>query len=194
MNEEEPGGLIMLKPSDQTDTQAIVSELENGRGSRRDLVALLIYIRGHISPDMVQDLAHCVAHDERDRGLAHTYIEHFVEHLIDVFENGGILDVGLLFPIDDVIAELASDLVNLGIEIDETRLKSHAAELKRLIADMLDSVKVKLANPQVANCQFSSHETNEGVQLTFTVYFNEELRGVIRVPTNVGVAFPVLSG
>ena len=67
-----------MKPNDVKDAQVIINKIEEGEVTTRDLVALLMYLREHIPDDMVKDIAHCVAHNNRNRGMAHTYIEKFV--------------------------------------------------------------------------------------------------------------------
>jgi len=59
-----------MKPRNFHDAQTIIDGMKNGAMSRRDMAALLIYVREQLPNDIVRDIAHCVAHSGRDRGYA----------------------------------------------------------------------------------------------------------------------------
>ena len=95
---------MAMKPRDFADAQNIVNDFKTGKMVRRDLTALLIYIREQIPNDIVREIAHFVAHSDRHRGSTYTYIESFVQNLIDLGnQGGGILTVKPVFNKIDLI-------------------------------------------------------------------------------------------
>lgn len=99
---------MAMKPQDFKDSQDIINSIKLGIVGRRDLVALMIYVREHLPNDMVRDIAHCVAHSDRDRGYVYAHIETFVSNLINIAKNGGILEVKPVFPKDELVQRPAS--------------------------------------------------------------------------------------
>jgi len=89
-----------VKPKDLDDARAIAKKLEDGTITRRDLIAFLIYIRESIPNDMVKDLAHFVAHPQRNKGFAFDYTEAFAARVVSVFIAGGDLKVSPIFEFD----------------------------------------------------------------------------------------------
>ena len=70
---------MAMKPRDFADAQIIITDFKTGKMARRDLTALLIYIREQIPDDIVREIAHFVAHSDRDRGSTYIHIESFVQ-------------------------------------------------------------------------------------------------------------------
>jgi hypothetical protein len=180
-----------MKPKDLGDARQIAQLLEEGTVTRRDLIAFLIYIREHISEGMVKDIAHFVAHANRNRGYAFTYTEGFVKHMVGVFNDGGLLEVKPIFEITALIKELCQDALSLDIAIDQSKLEGHRQEFEAALVDLLDGVSLKLQNPDVESCMFQQ-VTDKGNELLVVVVETKGLpSGVIRVPANVKLAFPV---
>lgn len=183
-----------MKPNDLNDLEQIVTLLQNGTASRRDMVALLIYVRSHLfsadSP-MLLDIAHCVAHPERDRELAHGHIESLLNNFIDVVKNGGTIKVDTLFPIQKVIEELNIALIKLGSTfVNEKALVLQTNHIKSLFVNILDSTEFRINHQNVSKCRF---QTSQGA-LTFVTYFiGLEEAPVLIIPKNVGISFPVFN-
>jgi len=142
---------------------------------------------------MIKDIAHCVAHNNRNRGLAYSYIEKFAEHFIEVAERGGMLAVDVLFPIGQVADQLASDAAALGISVDRSKLKNQLARLEAGLSDVLDKTAIVLRNGKVRTCRFEVLNDRGHARFAFVVGFTGLKPGVLTIPNNVEMAFPVLS-
>jgi hypothetical protein len=82
---------------------------------------------GRTGAERVKDLAHSVAHSDRDRGYAYDYIKRFIAHLVQIIDNGGLLVVKPVFSKDELIPELAADLRDIGFNITEADVKQNYA-------------------------------------------------------------------
>jgi hypothetical protein len=180
-----------VKKNALEDTQAIAELLEIGKATRRDLLAFLIYIREDIPNDMIRDLAHFVAHANRDRGYAFSYTEKFVTHLVDTFRNGGRLRVEPIFGMDTLIVQLCKDVHALGIQIDLAKMSSHRAELEQLLTELLEGVSLELKSADVQSCVFEKLKDRDMEFLTFVIELVDLSTGVITVPKNLKLAFSV---
>jgi hypothetical protein len=182
-----------LKTSSLIDARQIAGRLESGSASRVDIVALLISIRGDVPDDMVKDIAHCVAHSERDRGVAHKYIEAFLDHFLAICQDGGLLEVGILFPMDELVHVLVDDLNRIGVETDRDSLRRHELELERLLAQILDGTIIKLRNPSVRNCHFRAGRSDEENRLAFALEVKEDVGRILPLQRGAKLMFPVFS-
>lgn len=182
-----------MKPQDHQDAQDIIDHLKSGTANRRDLVALLIYVREQLPNDMLRDIAHCVAHTERDRGYAYTYIDNFVAHFIDVAERGGTLVVKPLFPIEDLVSQMHSDFsaINFNVTLAELDAQRHA--LEGLLGEVLSDTSIKLRDSRVVSCQFQKLIDDGREILAFVVQTQKLQPGALTIPNNARVAFPVFS-
>ena len=184
-------GSMPIKPQDLQDAQDILNNLKSGEASRRDLVALLIYIREYLPDDMVKDIAHCIAHSTRDRGHAYSYIESFVSHFIGIAERGGILVVKPLFPVHELLSRLYSDLSTIGFNVSMSDLSEQATKIEAILSDILASTSLMLRNKHVASCQFMKHAVEGRDTLAFVVQTRDLTPGVLTIPENAKMAFPV---
>jgi hypothetical protein len=185
-----------MKQNDLRDLTQIVELIRKGTAQRKDLIAGLILIRAHIDKnkgEMLLDISNCVAHDNRDRGLAFVYISSLVQEFIDCAKNGGSLKVNVLFPLDNVVDQLYSSLVRLGISsIERTDLDDQKEHIKNLLMDVLDGTSIDLGHPNVSKCLFQRNRSSQGEIMCFTTYFHGlEDAPVIQIPSNVAIAFPV---
>jgi hypothetical protein len=182
-----------MKESDKQATAQIVNKLEGGTANRNDVAALLMYLREELSNgDPLKDVAHCVAHSDRDRGFAFDYITKFVDHFLEIATNGGALQVDVLFPIAYIIDSLINALKLLNVSVDEQALKGHITEFRNLLSNVLADTKINIQHPKVSSCQFQEGNDGRRDLLGFNVYFNQAIQGVLQIPTNVGMGFPVL--
>jgi hypothetical protein len=148
-----------MKENDLTDTQRIIGLIETGTATRSDITALLIYLREHLSnDDPIKDIAHCIAHNERDRGIAFSYTEDFIVRFIDCIQNGGILNVGLLFPFEAMIERLITDMHAFGLTINPSKFHQHSDNLCSQMENILEGVSLRLSNPNVVKCEFTTAE------------------------------------
>jgi len=182
-----------MKEQDLADGQEIVKLLEEGRADRRDLLALLMYMREELPNDQVKDIAHFVAHADRDRGYAFTYTKGFVDHLVSVFQGGGTLTVKEIYNTDVLIGQFCRDARKLGIVVSREKLTTHSNALKALLSSLLDGVSFKIANPRVTSCRFTLRATaaDGGKSLLLEVFSDGSIQGTIRWPRNVGITFAV---
>jgi hypothetical protein len=184
---------MSMKESDKQATAQILIKLENGTASRNDVAALLMYLREELNDnDPLKDVAHCVAHSDRDRGFAFNYINKFVNHFLEVATSGGVLQVEILFPLADIIDSLINALKLLKIPVNEGALKAHMSEVRNLLSNVIADTKINIHHPKVTSCQFQEGNDGKRDLLSFTVYFNQAIQGALQIPTNVGMGFPVL--
>jgi hypothetical protein len=182
-----------MKPNDLADAKRIAESLESGTTDRTDFVALLIYLRKGMNPGALLDIAHCVAHSDRDRGVAYTYIRKFTDHFLAVIKKGGRLKVGILFSLDSVISDLHSELNRVGISVSSAALSVQACLVENLLVSILEDVEIDLKHPKVASCRFESATIGGNAQLAFLIQFNQDLQGLIRMLASVRTAFPVFA-
>jgi hypothetical protein len=183
--------LTRIKLADLHDADAITGLLEDGTASRRDVAALLIYIREDITGDLIEDIAHCVAHTKRDRGYAYRHISRVVNQMLAAFEKGGSFGVELVFPIEKVIEQLADVLIALGIGVDRRKVIARQDALEHVLGSVLTETVIELPNPKVARCELALGLRHGKEVLTMNIHLSEELVGAVSVPTNVGLSIPV---
>jgi hypothetical protein len=185
-----------MKPNDLADLRQITSLLQSGVATRRDMIALLILIREHLSKTrqpMLLDISHCVAHSRRDRGLAYDYIERFLEEFINAARSGGILRVRVLFPMHEVVEELVVALEDIGVaNLDRETLQSQADHVEILLKSVLDEVTLQINHDNISKCSFEAGSSKQGDYFSFRTYFKGlEDAPVLQIPINVAIAFPV---
>ncbi len=179
-----------MKANDLADAQQIAKLIEEGSASKRDVLALLIYIRDEIPNGMVKDLAHSVAHTTRDRGYAFDQIERFASTMIRVFQSGGMLPVEPIFPSDRLIKELSRHLHSLGVRIDRPQTYRNRGPLLACLEELLEGVSLELKNPRIESCKFERLGDENNEKFGF-VLKTSGLTGVINVPEHVRIACPV---
>jgi hypothetical protein len=185
---------MVMKPRDFEDAQKILNNLKTGNLGRRDVTALLIYVREELPNDMVKDLAHSVAHSDRDRGYAYKYINKFVSDMIHVTRHGGAIPVKPIFSKSDLVAELAKDFSDIGFDVTEADIDRNYEVMEACLVDILDDMSIHLVHANVKSCRFTKWNDEEMPKMAFVV-FTQGLAsgGVLQVPENVGMAFPVFS-
>ena len=177
-----------MKDSDLTDAQAIARLLETGDATRRDVAALLIYVREYLQDQMIRDLAHFVAHSNRDRGYAKGYVDTFTAHMIDTFTNGGILKVAPIFPIRDVIRRFCNELRRLKVSLNGNDLYRHKEAFEQRLSELLDGVTVSLDDPRVDSCEFEYERVvNNRRVLSFVFHVKGGTQGVVNLTENIGI-------
>ncbi len=181
-----------MRTNDLVDAQRLVGLIEAGAASRSDVVTLFIYLRDQLNDqDPVKDIAHCIAHSKRDRGIAFKYIEAFVRNFIDCSQKGGVFTVKVLFPLEEVVERLIRDLQGQGITVQPDSFRQQSTLLRKHIGDILDGVEIKLSNPNVVECKFATADTNS-LPHFYVKFRGLEQAKVIQIPPNVAMAFPVL--
>ena len=185
---------MVMKPRDFDDAQKIINSLKTGNLDRRDVTALLIYVREELPNDMIKDLAHSVAHSDRDRGYAYKYIDKFVSDLINTTRRGGIISVKPVFSKDELISKLAEDFINIGFNVTEIDISKNYEILETCLIDILDDTSIRLNHPNIRSCRFNRWSKGERPKLAFIVLTQGLASGgILGIPENVGMAFPVFS-
>ena len=182
-----------MKDSDRKATSHIVAKLEEGSANRNEIVALLIYLREQLDRnDPLKDIAHCIAHNNRDRGFAFDYVTSFVDHFLEIVSSGGVLHVRVLFPLSDLVESLILVLEAQNISVDGQALRGHMKELHTLLSSILADTTIDIKHSKVRRCQFL--QENDGVRdrLSCVIYFNQTIQGIITIPSDIGTGFPVL--
>lgn len=182
-----------VKENDLDDAKKIALLIESGTATKRDVLALLMYVREELPNGMVKDLAHSVAHTSRDRGYAFNRIEKFVSHMISVFQKGGTLKVEPIFEANPLIKELSKELGRLGIPLRRSITYRHREALFAAIEELLVGVTLELTNPNVTTCTFERLNSDDPDTFCFVVRTRGLSNGAITMPENVGTAFPLFS-
>ena len=182
-----------VKENDLEDARDVVQLIEAGTATKRDLLTLLMYVREEVPTGMVKDLAHSVAHTSRDRGYAFERIERFVSHMISVFHKGGLLQVEPIFEANPLIRELSRELGKLGIPLNRSIVFRNREPLFAAIEELLLGVTLELKHSEVTSCTFRKLEPNNHDTFSFVVMTRGLSNGIIDIPENVGIAFPLFS-
>jgi hypothetical protein len=106
--------------------------------------------------------------------VAYDHIDAFVDHLLTIAEEGGMLD-NVLFRIREVVAALADDLTRVGVDVDQALLQEHQSQLENVLAQILDETIVRLRDPRVRECQFGVGRVDGRDRLGFVVQFDGEV-------------------
>jgi hypothetical protein len=183
-----------MKIRDFADAQIIINGIKAGQLTRRDLVALLIYVREHVPNDIVKDIAHCVAHSDRDRGYVYSHIESFVQSVMSLAAQGsGTLSVDPVFAKDRLIDTMAKDLADIGFNVNRVEIENNYGIIKACLSDILTNTTIKLADAKVRQCTIEEGLLNGRNILAFSVVFQHLDPSIFHIPPNVGLAFPVFS-
>jgi hypothetical protein len=167
----------------------LVPALETGTLSRAELVTLFMIVREQARPgSVVRDLADCIAHDTRDKGLALKRVDDFAKNLMDVAHSGGIISVEVLYPVDQVIGQLQELFEVERIKFDRDAAMRHRVRHTLAIATVLDGVEMKVRHPLVARAQLSA-----GKQPAYTFWPAQLIKGgSLTLYPSVGISGPLL--
>lgn len=159
---------------------------QSGTLDRSGGVALFMHLRDEAPmKSMLRDVGHSIAHDERTKGESFEYVARHVKTLRRVFALGGVLSIKIMFPIHELLDELAEQVEEHGIAVDRPALHEQWRMLADLVADILDGVEYRLSGA-VATLE-------AGPQHALVVQFDKPLvGGAITVPEGVALAFPLL--
>ena len=161
-----------IKERDFKDGQSIINGIQQGKANRRDLIALLMYIREDLPDDMVRDVAHCVAHSTRDRGYAYSHIMRVTVSFMEmmIFGKGEELFLEPVFPIGDLVRNLAADLDAIGFDVTPRELETNTELIEILLQDILADTTVAL-DADYVRCHFETLSINGATDLRFVVRF-----------------------
>lgn|GEM_PF-2854520 len=182
-----------MKQNDLSDAQVIALLIESGVASKRDVLALLMYIREELPNGMVKDLAHFVAHSSRDRGYTFERIEQFADKMIRFVQQGGMLNIEPIFEANTLTKELSRELGKLGIPLKRSATYRNREQLFAALEELLDGVSIELKNPNIYSCTFKRLLPSDPDTFCFVVEFTRPPIGGIDLPEGVGVGFPLFS-
>ena len=192
---------MSIKARDFEDAQSIINCIQQGRATRRDLVALLMYLREDLPNNLIKDLAHCVAHSSRDRGYAYSHIMHVTVNFLELWlpgkdsvKQGRELFIEPVFPIDEVIMNMAADLQAIGFNVVPLKLQSNAELIEALLRNILAGTMVALDRKVVRSCRFEEITLNEVTKLRFVIQFQNGIGsrgGIMDILSRFQWSFPV---
>jgi hypothetical protein len=166
----------------------LAAALETGTLSRADVMSLFIIVREKTRPgSVVRDLADCVAHDIRNKGLALDRVNAFAKNFIDAALSGGIISVRVLYPIEEVIEQLHALFEVERIKFDRDAAMRCRVRNTLAIATVLDGVEMKVSHPLVARAQLSG-----GDHPAYTFWTARSIKGALTVHANAGISGPLL--
>jgi hypothetical protein len=125
------------------------------------------------------------------KGYAFAYTEKFVEHLVSIFTAGGALNVEPIFERQKLMKELCNESPQLGINIDQSKVKRHQVELESALTDLLDGVSLMIKDRRVKTCRFEKLNDNGKEVLGLVIETDGSVQGVMKLPSSVRLAFPV---
>ena len=164
---------MQIKERDFEDGQSIINCIQQGKANRRDLIALLMYVREDLPDDMIKDLAHCVAHSTRDRGYAYEHITRVIASFIEMLLLGsGELFIEPVFPIDELVDNLIADLSGIGFDVVPSKIQANAGLIEVLLRDILAGTVIALDREYFRACRFATITLNEVTKLRFDVQFH----------------------
>lgn len=127
----------------------LIPKIETGTLTLIEANAFFILVRGSApKSSIVRDIGDSVAHDERDRGLAHAHLNTIVDEFVAAIRDGGGIVSRTLYPTDELITELHALLNGLGLTLDIEATKRHQNELARTIGNMLYGTQIELNAPE----------------------------------------------
>jgi hypothetical protein len=134
--------------------QSIVNKISTGSFDFSHVGLLLIILRFNFSKDsLLAELAHFVAHDERDRGISFRQIDFYVRNIIDVSERGGtIFGLPPIFNKTKVIEDLMKMLSSLGIIYDEDSVREQKEKIISELLYLIDEIKFEFDDPRIVKC------------------------------------------
>lgn len=185
----------MMKPRDFNDAQAIIKDIKTGKLGRRDLTALLIYVREQLPDGMVKDIAHCVAHSDRDRGFAYSHVKTFASDFIAAAEGGGVASVKVtpIFPRKTLIAELSGSLTGLGFDVTKNDVTHNIGLIESYLADILADTVLLLQDPKVLSCRFESDRQGSGPRVAFFLQLHNLAIGPFNSLSETIIICPIFS-
>jgi len=183
-----------LKPNDKVELYGVVELLQNGRAQRKDLITLLALLREYIPKESSTflDIAHCVAHNERDRGVAFDYISNFLQTFVLAVKKGGMFTVDGVFSMDVFLTEMHDCLHKQGIgNADLILLRANSGHIVDLLSSILDRIVINIQAKHIQMCAIEEIRSQNGNELTFQVNFKGLQEGYsIRIPRSVPICFP----
>jgi hypothetical protein len=182
---------MKLKMPDFRDAQDILRNLDNGQMTRRDLVALLIYIREHIPADIIRDIADGVAHSDRKKGYSYAFIEKFVSGLVRTANKGGSITVAPIFKRAQIVSRLSKDLDSLNLGITTEQIDRRYDLIETCLRDILDDTSIRLTHRNVESAVFKKETLDGEDVLVLMVLFKDIKPGVLNIPPGTRMAFPV---
>ncbi|MFT2706215.1 hypothetical protein [Clavibacter zhangzhiyongii] len=151
----------------------LVSALETGTLSRADVMSLFMIVREQARANsVVRDLADCIAHDTRNKGLALERVDAFATNIIDAALSGGIIHAELLYPVEEVLGQLHALFRVERIGFDLNAALRRRVQHTQAIAAVLDGVEFKVKHPLVARARLSA-----GTQPTYTFWPARLIKG-----------------
>jgi hypothetical protein len=188
---------VYMRNSDKDHATSIIGKMIDNTADRSDIIALLILVREHIpnQDSKLRDIAHCVAHTERDRGFVFDYFGPVVNQLVDSVKGGGIVPVYSVLPIKDFLVELYDTLLALNItRFNLQDLLDQRDFIEGLLVEVLDGVVFTIAHPNVLKCAFVSPSSD--LRTTFPLSFSVSLKGLssgytYKIPYGAKIYFPV---
>lgn len=184
--------LRSVRGSDREDLQLLLRRAEQGQLSRAETAALFMYVRGDAPQgSMLKDIGHTVAHDERTRGFAYDYVNDFADRIVAHFDGRGDLDVGVLFPIEHLVVELATFAHSIGLNLDAQALMNKRMRMAARIGSLLDGTSIKIKRRAEITCEFALYADAPPV---VTMDVSAPVGKVIQWRPGATLAFPLLIG
>jgi len=176
-----------VRQSDVDHVAELVEKAEAERLSRSEVVALLIMLRG-MAPrgSVLRDIGDGVAHDVRDKGMAFEMLRLFTRDFIRAAMRGGVFDSHVLYPVEDLISDIASVARRLDVPVTEQVLLVNSRSLALVVAEALDGTEVSVG-------QMASARLEGGPAPHWVVTPKFDVDGdKLRLYRNIGIAGPLL--
>jgi hypothetical protein len=121
---------------------------------------------------MLRDVGHTIAHPKRDRGWAWEHVNDFSAQVREVFTNGGLLQVPVLFEVHALIGELTGLLTGLDIEVNAAKMHARARPFALQLAKLMDGTEISVPEADVRLQGFIRLERQWGSPWPFSRFTN----------------------
>jgi hypothetical protein len=182
-----------------SDIETRLSRIVLGEITQDDVELMLVHLRHYTQGSMFEELAHFIAHPERDQGKFFDHVKPMVQEMVNAFKTGGKFDLIAILTYSKVMDELVATLDKLDINFDETRLRIHTNKIVHVIMDVIHLTMIKtekLNSPEVKSAVFEKSNTGEGIEdyyLWLVLSFEDKHHGVIKTFANVRICIPIIS-
>jgi hypothetical protein len=139
------------------------------------------------------DIAHCVAHSDRNKGNAYAFADKFVVDLLGKVKTGGVIIVEPIFKREQLVSRLSKDLTALNLDISAEEVARNYDLIEACLRDILDDTKILLTNSKVKSATLRVGDFGEGEILGIVIEFKDIKPGVLKLPPGTNLAFPVFS-
>lgn len=179
--------------------QSRISRLEQGEVTKDDIKLILIDLRYYTPNTMFEELAHFVAHPERDKGKFFEYLKPIVQDMVNSFKSGGKFTLESILTYNTLMDQFIHTLRTLKIQLNEQHLRNQTRPIVHAIIDTIDLTQInitKLGIPEIKGAVFEKNNQGTGIEdyyLWLNLSFDDNPDWVVKTYKKVSIGIPVIS-